>query len=242
MSKREKVTLKDVLKKTKEDLEFKKVKYSYDWLGRSLAYNNYPPRDILTILKRNQNSFIHTIRCVDTNMNEVKFDPILTAQNYEKNGAVLINILTEPNFFKGDVELLSGIRRYVSTPLIRDDFIIDEYQVLESVVYGADSLILRASMLSRKRLKELFNFSRRLGCEPLVEVKTKEDLIKAIFIGAVIININQENLQGKCEDSDIYDKLISLVPNGKIITLKSGFFSLKEFESGNYEGLDACFV
>ncbi len=242
MYKRDEVTLGDILKKTKEDLEFKKVKYSYDWLGRSLAFNNYPPRDITTLFNKKEASFIPTIRFVDKKLQDVNFDPLFTAQEYEKKGALLLNIVTEPNFFKGDVEYLTAIRRYAPTPLISDDFIIDEYQVLESVVYGADCLILKSWVLDRKRLKELYDFSRRLGCEPIVEIKSKEDLIKAIFIGALVLCINNEDLQGRCETKESYERLISLIPQGKIIALKSGFSSFDDFKSGDFEGIDACFI
>ena len=87
------------------------------------------------------------------------------------------------------------VRRYTSIPLLRKDFIVDKYQLVEALAYGADYVLLIATALSRKELKELINYTRHLGMEALVEIHNKIDLTKAIFSGADIIGINHRNLE-----------------------------------------------
>ncbi len=97
-----------------------------------------------------------------------------------------LSILTRASLLKGDREFLGMVRRYSSLPILRKDFIIDKYQVLEALVYGADFILLIAKALSRKELKELVSYSHHLGMEALVEIHDKVDLVKAIFAGANI--------------------------------------------------------
>jgi len=192
--------LDEIIIKTKEELKKKKKAFSLDWLGRSLAYNPYVPRDIkkyLTSTKEDPYRIIAEVKKASPSKGVIKedFDPLKIAQEYEKAGANAISVLTEPFFFQGDLEYLTGIRRYTGTPLLRKDFIIDKYQLVEALVYGADFVLLIAKALSKKDLKELLNYTRHLGMEALVEIHDKEDLKKAIYSGADIIGINHRNLE-----------------------------------------------
>ncbi len=114
------------------------------------------------------------------------------------------------------------VRRYSSLPILRKDFIIDKYQVLEALVYGADFILLIAKALSRKELKELVSYSHHLGMEALVEIHDKVDLVKAIFAGANIIGINHRDLETFKIDMGLSERLIPLIPNGKVIVAESG--------------------
>ena len=219
--------LDEIIKKTKEDLELRKKAYSVDWLGRSLAYNPYPPRDVKEYLTSTPNEKVRIIAEVkkaspSKGVIREDFDPLEIAVQYSKNGANAISVLTEPHFFQGDLEYLTGIRRYVPTPLLRKDFIIDKYQIVEALVYGADFILLIAKALSKDELKELYEYALHLGLEVLVEIHDKEDLRKAIACGATIIGINHRNLETFEMDMQLCDKLIPLIPNGKIIVAESG--------------------
>jgi len=140
------------------------------------------------------------------------------------------------------LEYLAGIRRYVSTPLLRKDFIVDEYQVLEALVYGADFILLIAKALSKKELKSLLEYTWRLGMEALVEIHDKEDLIKAIFAGANIIGVNHRNLDTFEMDMGLSEKLMPLIPNGKIIVAESGLSDKKMIEHLSSIGVDAFLI
>lgn len=239
--------LDDIIKRTKDDLERRKAEYSVDWLGRSLAYNNYPPRDVrpyLTATKEEPYRIIAEVKKASPSKGVIRedFDPLWIAQSYEKGGANAISVLTEPHFFQGSLEYLTQIRRYVATPLLRKDFIIDEYQLVEALVYGADFVLLIAKALSTQELKHLLNYTRHLGMEALVEIHDKEDLTKAIYAGADIIGVNHRNLETFEMDMNLTEKLMPLIPNGKIIVAESGLHDKETIEHLSSVGADAFLI
>jgi len=239
--------LDEIILKTKDDLEKKKAKFSMDWLGRSLAYNSCPPRDVkpyLTATKENPYRIIAEVKKASPSKGVIRedFDPLVIAQEYAAGGADAISVLTEPHYFQGDLEYLTGIRRYVPTPLLRKDFIVDEYQILEAAVYGADFILLIAKALSKNELKALIQYALRLGMESLVEIHDKEDLTKAIFAGANIIGINHRNLDTFEMDMSLTEKLMPLIPNGKIIVAESGLNNKEIIEHLSKVGADAFLI
>jgi len=239
--------LDDIIKKTKEDLEIREKEFTLDWLGRSLAFNARQPRPIHEYLKSTDDDpyrIIAEVKKASPSKGVIRedFDPLAIAQAYERGGANAISVLTEPHFFQGDLEYLAGIRRYVGTPLLRKDFIVSKYQILEALVYGADFILLIAKALSKADLKELLNYSRHLGMEPLVEIHDKTDLTKAIFAGADIIGINHRNLETFEMDMELCHKLIPLIPNGKIIVAESGIYEHGQLEDMRKVGVDAFLV
>jgi indole-3-glycerol phosphate synthase len=239
--------LDEIIAKTKYDLEKGKKDYDLDWLGRSLAYNPFAPRDVkpyLTSTKEEPVRIIAEVKKASPSKGIIRedFDPLWIAQQYSEAGANAISVLTEPHYFKGDLEYLTGIRRYVPTPLLRKDFIVDKYQLVESLVYGADFVLLIAKALSKKELKELYNYALHLGLEVLVEIHDKEDLKKAIWCGAAIIGINHRNLDTFEMDMELCDKLIPMIPNGKIIVAESGVSNRETIERLSSIGADAFLI
>ena len=239
--------LDDIIKKTKEDLAVREKEYTLDWLGRSLAFNARQPRDVKEFLRSTPEEpyrIIAEVKKASPSKGVIRedFDPLAIAQAYERGGANAISVLTEPHFFQGDLEYLSGIRRYVATPLLRKDFIVSKYQILEALVYGADFILLIAKALSRSELKELLDYSRHLGMEALVEIHDKTDLTKAIFAGSDIIGINHRNLETFEMDMELCHKLIPLIPNGKIIVAESGLYEHEQLEELHKIGVDAFLV
>lgn len=170
------------------------------------------------------------------------FDPLKIAQEYSANGANAISVLTEPHYFQGDLEYLTQIRRYVPTPLLRKDFILDKYQIVEALVYGADFILLIAKSLSTKELKELYDYALHLGLEVLVEVHDKEDLTKAMRCGAHIVGINHRNLETMEMDMTLCEKLIPMIPNGKIIVAESGVSNVETIQNLSSIGADAFLI
>lgn len=239
--------LDEIIKKTKADLEKRKVDYPMEWLGRSLSLNPFVPKDVKSALRstpENPYRIIAEVKKASPSKGIIRedFDPMLIAQQYEKGGADSLSILTEPHFFQGDKEYLGMVRRYVNLPLLRKDFIVDKYQVLEALAYGADYILLIAMALSRKELKELHDYALHLGLDVLVEVHNKADLVKAIFAGADIIGINHRNLESFEMDMSLSEKLIPLIPNGKIIVAESGINDHETVVELNKVGADAFLV
>ena len=239
--------LDEIIKKTKADLKKRKVDFPMEWLGRSLAFNPFTPKDVKSALratKENPYRIIAEVKKASPSKGIIRedFDPMNIAQAYEKGGADSLSILTEPHFFQGDKEYLGMVRRYVSLPLLRKDFIIDKYQILEALAFGADYILLIAMALSRKELKELHDYALHLGLNVLVEVHNKTDLVKAIFAGADIIGINHRNLESFEMDMRLSEKLIPLIPNGKIIVAESGINDHETVVELSKVGADAFLV
>ncbi len=239
--------LDEIIEKTKVDLEKRKKDLPLDLLGRTLSSNPYAPRDVkpyLTSTKEEPIRIIAEVKKASPSKGIIKedFDPLLIAQEYSKNGANAISVLTEPHYFKGELEYLAAIRRYVPTPLLRKDFIVDKYQIVEALVYGADFILLIAKALSTKDLKELYEYALHLGLEVLVEIHDKEDLTKAMKCGANIIGINHRNLDTFEMDMQLCDKLIPMIPNGKIIVAESGVSNIETIKRLNSIGADAFLI
>jgi indole-3-glycerol phosphate synthase len=239
--------LDDIIKKTKEDVKVREKKFSLDWLGRSLAYNARAPRDIMPYLKATEEDpyrIISEVKKASPSKGVIRedFDPLSIAQSYERGGASAISILTEPHFFQGSLEYLAEIRRYVGIPLLRKDFIVTKYQIVEALVYGADFILLIAAALSKKELKELLAYTRHLGMEALVEVHDKKDLTKAIYAGSDIIGINHRNLKTFEMDMNLCYDLIPMIPNGKIIVAESGIYEHGQLQDLSKAGVDAFLV
>ena len=239
--------LDDILKKTKEDVKKREKEFSLDWLGRSLAFNPYAPRDVkeyLTATKEDPYKIIAEVKKASPSKGIIRedFDPLFIAQEYSKAGVDAISVLTEPHFFQGNLEYLTGIRRYVPTPLLRKDFIFCEYQLVESLAYGADFVLLIAKMLTKKELKDLLNYTWHLGMNALVEVHDKDDLKKAIYAGADIIGVNHRNLDTFEMDMSLSEKLMPLIPNGKIIVAESGINDKETIVNLSKIGVDAFLI
>lgn len=239
--------LQEIIAKTKDDLEKRKIDYPLEWLGRSLAFNPFLPKDVYAALRSNPENpyrIIAEVKKASPSKGVIRedFDPISIAQDYERGGADALSILTEPHYFQGDKEYLSMIRRYSSLPLLRKDFIVDKYQILEALVFGADFILLIAAALSRKELKELYEYALHLGLEVLVEIHDKSDLVKAMFAGANIIGINHRDLVTFEMDMSLSARLIPLIPNGKIIVAESGIESHEMVVELSKMGADAFLV
>jgi len=239
--------LDEIIKKTREDIEKRKVDYPVEWLGRSLAFNPFVPKDVQSVLRAtpdNPYRIIAEVKKASPSKGVIRedFDPVAIAQAYEKGGADSLSILTEPHFFQGDKEYLGMVRRYVSIPLLRKDFIIDKYQIVEALAFGADYILLIAKALSRKELKELYEYALHLGLEVLVEIHDRKDLIKAMFAGATIIGINHRNLETFEMDMRLTEKLIPLIPNNKIIVAESGINDHETVIEISKMGADAFLV
>ncbi len=239
--------LDKIIKQTKEDLEKRKKDFGLEWLGRSLAYNPYAPRDVKSVLtstEENKYRIIAEVKKASPSKGVIRedFDPISIAKEYEAGFADALSVLTEPHFFQGNLEYLPQIRRYVPTPLLRKDFIVDEYQIVEALVYGADFVLLIAKALSSSELKRLYEYALNVGLEALVEIHDKDDLKKAMYAGASIIGINHRNLESFEMDMSLSETLIPLIPNNKIIVAESGINSFETVKNLSQIGVDAFLV
>jgi anthranilate synthase / indole-3-glycerol phosphate synthase / phosphoribosylanthranilate isomerase len=170
------------------------------------------------------------------------------ALKYATSGASVISVLTEPTWFKGSLEDMRTVRQALDSlgesrpAVLRKDFIIDEYQILEARLAGADTILLIVAMLTVPQLEKLYKYSLKLGMEPLVEVNSASEMEVAVNLGAKVIGVNNRNLHSFAVDLETTSKLVSLVPKGTILCALSGISSRKDVEKYVNEGVGAVLV
>jgi indole-3-glycerol phosphate synthase len=158
------------------------------------------------------------------------YDPVTLARQYEEGGAAAISVLTEPTFFDGALEHLEAVRQAVALPLLRKDFIVDEYQLLEARAAGADAVLLIVAALEPDRLALLQRAARELGLAVLVEVHDEAELDRAVASGARIIGVNNRNLRTLQVEVDASYRLAGQLPAGVIGVSESGLQSRADLE------------
>lgn len=162
---------------------------------------------------------------------------------YSINGVDAISVITEEDFFLGSPQYLIDIKkRHPPIPVLRKDFIFDEYQIYETKILGADALLLIAAILPLEIAKDLYEIARNLGLEVLFEIHDEEDLKKALALDVPIIGINNRNL--KTMNIDINNTLIlkRLIPQSKIVVSESGISEAPHIEKLLQAGVDAILV
>ncbi|AGF48764.1 indole-3-glycerol phosphate synthase [Candidatus Kinetoplastibacterium galatii TCC219] len=170
------------------------------------------------------------------------FDPRKFAITYAKNGAACISVLTDTQFFQGCCEDLCKARSACNLPILRKDFVIDPYQVLEARSIGADCILLIVSILDSKQLIDLEAVAMELGMDVLVETHTKHEIDLALKLKTRLIGINNRNLGSFHTDINNTLKLKEYVPNEKIIVTESGFSSKKDIETMRNSNINAFLI
>jgi len=170
------------------------------------------------------------------------FNPLKIALTYQAAGASAISILTDERFFDGKLKYLKEAKERVTIPVLRKDFIIDEYQIYESAVSGADAILLIAHILTHEELNRYLHISRELGMEVLVEVHNEEEVEKALASHAAIIGINNRDLTNFDVDITVTQRLKRLIPESKIIVSESGIESYEHVMFLKSFGINAVLV
>lgn len=169
-------------------------------------------------------------------------DPASLAAKYEEAGASVISVLTEQRRFGGSLADLDAVRKAVSLPVLRKDFMIDEYQFFEARAHGADVVLLIVAALSKSQLKDFYDLSTELAMAVLVEVHTEDELERALEISPRIIGVNSRNLKTLEVDSAGFQRLLPRIPDSIIRVAESGISSRKEVEFAQEFGADAVLV
>ncbi len=157
-------------------------------------------------------------------------DPALYAEACTKAGARALSVLTEPHYFKGGLTDLEIICRHTDRPVLRKDFIIDEYQIYEARRAGAASTLLITALLSRNQLKDYILLSRELGMEPLVEIMSERELEIAHACGAAVVDMNNRDLKTLKVDLTVSERIVRILPPGIIPVEASGIRSFEDIE------------
>lgn len=169
-------------------------------------------------------------------------DPAALAGAYQAGGAAAISVLTEPHRFGGSLADLAAVREAVSLPVLRKDFIVDPYQVVEARAAGADVILLIVAALDDADLRALYALARSLELTVLVEAHTADETDRAVALGARLVGINNRNLQTLQVDLAQFEGLVDRVPAGVVKVAESGIFAAADVTRLVRAGADAILV
>jgi len=233
--------LKEICQKKRVELEITKSKCSFQTLEKLLPKkNNRGLKKILNDSQKNKNiNIIAEIKKASPSAGVIinEYFPEEIANQYEKSGAGAISILTESSFFKGNIDHLSTISQKTNIPLLRKDFIIDEYQILESKIYKADAILLIASILNDEQIVNFIKIADEIGLDCIIETHSENELKRAIKIDYPIIGINNRNLNNLSVDINNTLKLIKKIPSDFTIVGESGIKKFQEIRLYNNAGV-----
>jgi len=235
--------LDKIVARKKEEVEQTKKNAPLSSLKERIAQQE-APRDFALALKDTRTRLIAEVKRASPSRGVLcsDFNPVELAKKYAQGGAAAISVLTETTYFQGSIDHLTAIREKVHLPLLRKDFIFDPYQVYESRAYGADALLLIAAVLEQEQLEELLSLSHELGLRCLVETHNQDEVERAISSQAKIIGINNRDLTTFTIDINTTQRLLPLIPQGRIIVSESGITSRSDVEKLKGWGVNAVLV
>jgi indole-3-glycerol phosphate synthase len=216
--------LKEIVQKKKEKILLAKQQLPEEDLKsrvenlaptRSFIEAIHKPRTISLIAEIKKSSPSRGVIRQDFNLQEI-------AGVYRDVGVQAISVLTEEDYFGGNISYLSEVKNLVDTPLLRKDFILEPYQVYESRAYGADAILLIADLLTKDKLTELMGIAEGLGLDCLVEVHDEKELKKVLNLKAPLIGINNRDLRTLEVDFKTTERLFPLIPRDKVVVVESG--------------------
>ena len=224
--------LTEILELKKKRLEIAKQKRDFDGLKKSAITKRETEEKfhLQKALREDRVNIIAEIKRASPSKGVIndKIDVAETARNYENGGACAISVLTEEDKFCGSLEDLKTARSSVEIPILRKDFIFDEFQIYEAADAGADVILLIVAMLDDEVLQKLYAVAENLGIDVLVEVHTLEELERAKSLGAKIIGVNNRDLHSFKVSLDISRELIKHAPENALMIAESGITMREE--------------
>ena len=224
--------LDEIVAKTKSKLEEKKQGLSLEELISKIDFKNLKETNFKKSLQNKAEAIIAEIKKASPSAGIISdnFDPVLKSKEYESFGASALSILTEEDYFLGNIKYLMDVKAITRLPILRKDFIVDEYQIYESKLIGADCILLIASILNDEELKNFSEIAERLKLDYIIEVHDEEELQRVQHFSNAIIGVNNRNL--KTFDVDINNsvELKKIFDGQNTFIAESGIKSKKDIE------------
>lgn len=235
--------LDDIVAKRKTQLEREMSAVPFEEIKKE-AGKAPEPKDFKSALLNNNIAVIAEVKKASPSKGVIceDFKPAEIAKTYEKAGANALSVLTEEFYFKGSSGYLKNIRREVSIPILRKDFIISPYQIYEARAIGADAILLIAAVLTGTELKLYTGLAHSLGLACLMEAHNGEELEKVLEAGGEIIGINNRDLKTFNVDLSATARLAKHVPEGKAIVSESGIKTNSDVAAVKSYGADAVLI
>ena len=223
--------LATIVAATRRIVEVREAREPLSAVARRAEHVDREPRRLLRVLSREDG--VNVIaeckrRSPSRGVLRAAYDPVAIARGYAAAGAAAISVLTEPTFFDGALDHLQGVSAAVEAPVLRKDFILSEYQLVEAKAAGADAVLLIVAVLDRKQLAGLAATAAALGLDVLVEVHDEPELDAALAAGSRIIGVNNRNLRTLVVDVDASNRLVARIPRDVIAVSESGLRSADE--------------
>ncbi len=241
--------LKKILARKLEEIAERSGKITIDSLYAQ-AKDQTPPRGFIQAMRRNltagKSAVIAEVKKASPSKGVIRenFEPVAVAKSYEKAGAACMSVLTDRDFFQGHEDYMVAARNAVSIPVIRKDFIIDDYQVVESRALGADCILLIVSAFvdDVEKLKSLHELANKLGMDVLVEVHDKQELEIALSMDLQMVGINNRNLHTFETSLTTTIDLLSLIDDDVVVVTESGIHTKEDVSLMRKHKVDAFLV
>ena len=219
--------LQKIVENTRDNLKVKKTNLSLEEIKSSLAELSLPKSNFKTSISNKNEAIIAEIKKASPSAGVIAedFNPVSKAKDYEAVGASALSILTEEDFFLGSNEYLKAVKKITSLPILRKDFIIDEYQIYESKLIGADCILLIATILSDEQINEFVEAANKLELDYLIEVHDENELVRVEHFEDAMIGVNNRNLKTFEVDLENSVQLRSLFKKKNIFIAESGIKS-----------------
>jgi indole-3-glycerol phosphate synthase len=169
-------------------------------------------------------------------------DPAALAEKYQEAGAAAVSVLTEQRRFGGSLADLDAVRSRIEIPVLRKDFMVDEYQFLEARAHGADIVLLIVAALSKSQLKDFYDLATELGMASLIEVHTQSELESAMDISPRIVGVNSRNLKTLEVSASVFEELIPTIPSSVIRVAESGISTRADVGQAQKAGATSILV
>ena len=203
-----------------------------------------PALDAHSFLSRNEMNVIAEVKRSSPSKGNLApiTDPAALAEKYQEAGAAAVSVLTEQRRFGGSLADLDAVRSRIEIPVLRKDFMVDEYQFLEARAHGADIVLLIVAALSKSQLKDFYDLATELGMASLVEVHTQSELESAMDISPRIVGVNSRNLKTLEVSASVFEELIPAIPSSVIRVAESGISTHADVAQAQKAGATAILV
>ena len=233
--------LDSIIEGVREDLAARRLPLSQI---HEAMENAAKPMDAYAVLSQSEMNVIAEVKRSSPSKGALApiTDPAALAEQYQEAGAAAVSVLTERRRFAGSLEDLDAVRARVTIPVLRKDFMIDEYQFLEARAHAADIVLLIVAALSRSQLKDFYDLSCELGMASLIEVHTAQELESAMEISPRMIGINSRNLKTLDVDTRAFTDLIPQIPVEIIRVAESGISTRSDVQAAQSAGASVILV
>lgn len=235
--------LDKIIAQKRAEVDLRKRKVPIDSL-RAAAQDSPPLRGFRDVLDERKASVIAEIKKASPSKGVIRedFDPSSIASSYEQHGAACLSVLTDERFFQGSDAALLSARSDTRIPVLRKDFIVDEYQIFETRALPADCLLLIVAALDQSQLDSFHQIGLELGLDVLVEVHDESELDRALAVGANLIGINNRDLKTFQTDLVVTERLITQIPSSVQVVSESGIHSQNDVDRLIASGVSAFLV